>query len=221
MGRFTSHTLAMTSPTPTFPDFYDQAPRLLVRDPLAEFLGAAAGGVIEYGYADVVRLAGHSCPTVAGAYLMVRRGLRALYGDALPERGGIDVVMQGAANAGTTGVIASVAQLLTGAAAETGFQGIGPSARFARNDLLRFGGAVDAILALRRRDSGAGVQLQLDASIVAWSEDMPALLPRAIAGRASADELARFGQLWQERVRRMLVEHADDPRLVRLNDWPQ
>lgn len=31
-------------------------------DPLAEFLGAAEGGLIEYGYADAVKLAGHSCP---------------------------------------------------------------------------------------------------------------------------------------------------------------
>lgn len=210
-----------TLPTPSYPTFFADAPRLVLRDPLAEFLGAAAGGVIEYGYLDAVRLAGHSCPTVAGAYLMVLHGLRALYGQALPERGGVDVVMQGVRDAGTTGVMASVAQLLTGAAPETGFHGIGPGARFARNDLLHFGGAIDGVLALRRRDSGAGVQLQLDASIVPWDAEMQALLPKAITGRAQVAELTRFGQLWQERVRRMLIEHADDPRLVQLSDWPR
>jgi hypothetical protein len=59
---------------PAFPDFFSDAPRIAVRDPLAEFLGAADGGVIEYRYADVVKLAGHSCPTVASAFLMARSG---------------------------------------------------------------------------------------------------------------------------------------------------
>ena len=77
--------------TETFPAFFAQAPTLRVRDPLAQFLGAATDGLLEYHYADAVRLAGHSCPTVAGAYLLTRRGLRALYGDDLPERGNIAV----------------------------------------------------------------------------------------------------------------------------------
>ncbi|NLY64247.1 MAG: hypothetical protein GX070_04730 [Alcaligenaceae bacterium] len=54
----------------SFPSFFDQAPTISLRDPLAGFLGAAHNGVIQYTYTDVVKLAGHSCPTVAGAYLM-------------------------------------------------------------------------------------------------------------------------------------------------------
>ena len=49
------------------PAFYAQAPRITVHDALAELLGAAEGGLIEYGYEDAVRLAGHSCPTVASS----------------------------------------------------------------------------------------------------------------------------------------------------------
>jgi hypothetical protein len=52
-----------------FPAFFDQAPVLRLHDPLAQLLGAATDGVIEYRYADAVRVAGHSCPTVAGAWL--------------------------------------------------------------------------------------------------------------------------------------------------------
>ena len=62
--------------TETFPDFFTQAPILRVRDPLAQFLGAARDGIIEYHYADAVRLAGHSYPTV---YLLTLRGLRTFY----------------------------------------------------------------------------------------------------------------------------------------------
>ncbi|NMW25772.1 hypothetical protein HFP05_15800, partial [Rhodanobacter denitrificans] len=44
-----------------YPAFYEQAPRILMRDPLAAFLGAAEDGLLEYRYPDAVRLAGHSC----------------------------------------------------------------------------------------------------------------------------------------------------------------
>lgn len=47
------------------PEFFDAVPPLRLRDPLAAFLGAAEEGVLEYRYIDAVRLAGHSCPTVA------------------------------------------------------------------------------------------------------------------------------------------------------------
>lgn len=205
---------------PRLPDFFDQAPTLTVRDPLSEFLGAAEGGMLRYGYADAVRLAGHSCPTVAGAYLMTLHGLRALYGDALPVRGEVAAFMHDARDSGTTGVTASVVQLLTGAAPETGFHGIGPTGRFARNELLHFGRSdVPGVFGLQRTDTGAAVALQLNAALVPWNEEMPRVLPYAIAGRASEEQLRRFGQLWQQRVRAMLVDFADDAQLVQVTPW--
>ena len=74
-----------------YPAFFDQAPAITVHDGLAEFLGAFSGAMITYRYIDAVRLAGHSCPTVAGAYLMTRRALQLLYPDHTPERGAIQV----------------------------------------------------------------------------------------------------------------------------------
>lgn len=199
-----------------FPAFFAAAPRLTVRDPLADFLGTAPGGVMEYGYADAVRLAGHSCPTVASAYLMAVYGLRALYGGQLPVRGEIAVYLRDARDSGANGVVATVLQLLTGAAAETGFRGIG--ARFSRYELLRFDQPVQQTVGLRRNDTGQAVQVSLDASLVGWTDEMRALLPKAVAGRASDAELTHFGQLWQDRVRR-IFEHADDPRLIRISAW--
>ena len=58
-----------------FPDFFAEVPVLTLRDGLAQLLGASDDGVIEYHYADAVRLAGHSCPTVAGGWLSVRAAL--------------------------------------------------------------------------------------------------------------------------------------------------
>ena len=107
------------------PAFFDAVPTIRLRDPLAEFLGATTDGVLEYGYLDAVKLAGHSCPTVASAYWMTYRALRALYPDSLPERGNIRVEFSKAFAEGTTGVIANIVGLLTGAAGEGGFKGIG------------------------------------------------------------------------------------------------
>lgn len=200
-----------------FPAFFGQVAPLQIRDPLAAFLGSAQDGLMTYGYADAVRLAGHSCPTVAGAWLMVVHGLRALYGAEVPVRGEVEVHMRGASDEGVVGVMAQVAQLLTGATTETGFKGL--RGRFVRTHLLAYdAGAVQGELALRRVDTGARVDLALDTSVVAWEplDEMQRLLPLAVAGRAEAAQLARFGQLWQDRVRRMLTEHADDPRLIQV-----
>ena len=202
-----------------FPEFYAHAPTITVRDPLAQFLGAARQGVIEYGYIDVVRLSGHSCPTVAGAYLMAIHGLRALYGDEMPVRGDVEVFMRDASGSGVTGVISSVVQLVTGAAAETGFPGAGSLSLFARKNLLTFGADVDGVLGMRRRDTSKAVTVHLDSAIVPWPDEMRPLIAKAFSQQANSAELERFAQLWQERVRLMLVEYADNPALVWVNDW--
>lgn len=201
------------------PEFYDQAPRILTRDPLAAFLGSAKGGLLSYGYADAVRLAGHSCPAVAGAWLMLWSGLSWLYGDEIPERGGIEVFLRDGREQGTTGVMAAVAGLVTGAAPETGFGGVGPLGLFARRGLLRFEAPIDGVMALRRRDLGRGVLLDLDTGRTPQSPELRALTPKALAGSATPEELERFGAAWQERVRRMLIDHAEDPRLIHIYDW--
>ncbi|EMS3099689.1 hypothetical protein KAC34_002004 [Neisseria gonorrhoeae] len=197
------------------PEFFDRAPTLTVQDPLAAFLGAAENGILTYRYADAVRLCGHSCPTVAGAYLMVIKGLKALYGEELPERGGIEAAMQGTRDEGTVGVTASVVQLLTGATPETGFGGIGMQGRFARRNLLSFGaGEINGTLTLRRKDNGKTVAVSLNAALQPFAPQMRDIMPKAVGGSASAKELERFGQLWQARVKAFLTESADDPQFV-------
>jgi len=203
----------------SFPSFFAEAPRLRVRDPLSEFLGASEDGVLDYSYEDAVRLAGHSCPAVAGAYLMVVNGLSYLYDDSLPERGGIEVFMRAECEEGTAGVVASIATLLTGAAAEGGFHGIGPAHRFARRHLLRFGADIEGVMAFRRSDTLAGVVVDIDTSAVPHAHGMAALMRAAVSGEADAAGLAGFAELWQDRVRRMLIEHSDDPKLIHLYEW--
>lgn len=194
-----------------FPRFFADAPRITMRDPLAEFLGAADGGVIEYCYGDVVKLAGHSCPTVASAFLMARAGLAALYPGALPERGAVRVDMPDAADEGVSGVIGSVIGMITGAAGQGGFHGI--AGRFDRRSLLSFGAAGLGRPRLTRTDSGAAVSVFVRAERVPGDPRMRGLMQQCISGTATPEEKADFRELWQDRVRRLLAS-VDDPDLV-------
>ena len=49
-----------------YPAFFDQAPAIMMRDPLAALLGAAENGLIEYHHLDAVRLAGSRGRSPAG-----------------------------------------------------------------------------------------------------------------------------------------------------------
>lgn len=197
------------------PDFYAQAPIVKTFDPLAQLLGAADGGLLDYTYADVVRLSGHSCPTVAGAFLSGRAALRALYPEGPAERGMIEVLMPAPAHHGTTGVVAQVLTLLTGAAGENGFRGLG--GQFARNGLLHFAGRheSDAFI-FRRLDNHQSVSVELDTASVPGDPRMRELLTAIVQGSASADDKQAFAKIWQDRVRRMLLNFADDERVIKL-----
>jgi hypothetical protein len=196
----------------TYPEFFAEVPRLTLHDPLAELLGAAENGLIEYSYTDAVKLAGHSCPTVAGAYLMTLRALAKLYPDGHPERGGIRVELKPAQADGTAGVTAAVAGLLTGAAGEGGFKGL--AGRFSRRNLLAFAAAIDAEIGFTRIDSGACATVTYHPEVVPPSPELQELMPKLLSGAASAADKTEFGRLWQMRVKRILIDHFDDPELV-------
>lgn len=184
-----------------FPDWFDAIPPLILYDPLAERLGAADGGLIEYRYADAVRLAGHSCPTVACAWLMATRGMQALWPAGPPERGATRVEFRDQRDEGTTGVTAAVFMLVTGAADLSGFKGLGGS--FDRR-LASFGAGVPGTVRLTRLDNGQAVVLSSDAARVPPDPRMQGALRAMLDGSASRHTLSEFARLWQERTRRIL-----------------
>lgn len=197
-----------------YPTFFDQAPTITLRDPLSEFLGSFEEGIVEYGYLDAVKLAGHSCPNVAGTYLMTVKALAALYGDEIPERGAVTVTFPDGVESGVTGVMASVAALITGAAGLGGFKGIGD--RFDRRDLLRFNAELACEVAFERADTGARAEASFAAFVVPMSDETRLLLGRLIAHQADDGEARRFQWQWQERVRGILIDHVDDPALIQV-----
>ena len=193
------------------PAFFDEVRSLSVCDPLAEFLGAAEGGRIEYRYIDAVRLAGHSCPTVAAAYWMTLKALTSLYPDSPPQRGGIRVEFREQLLSGVTGVIANVVALLTGATHDSGFKGIG--GRFDRRQLLYFAADVTEEIRFTRIDTGQAVDVAARLQRVPFAPQTSELMQKCLAGSASAEETARFRENWQARVRALLLDHGDDPEV--------
>lgn len=197
------------------PDFFDAVPPVVMHDPLAETLGAAEAGVLEYSYADAVKLAGHSCPTVAGAWVMTTRALRHLYGDELPRRGEVRVEVRQQQGEGVAGVIGSVAGWLTGAAGDGGFKGL--AGRYARRGLLSYGAAIEGELRFTRTDTGASVETTCHSEIVERPAELKALMQAALDPSADAPARRAFAEAWQEWVRRILVDHGNDSALVTLS----
>jgi hypothetical protein len=193
------------------PAFFQQVPRLVVRDPMAELLGCAKGGIFEYCYGDAVRLTGHSCPTVAMAYWLTVKSLRLLYPDGLPVRGHIEVQFRDSARSGDVGIVATVVQMLTGAAGSSGFKGLG--GRFARAGLMRIVPELPLSLRYRRQDTGVAVDAAAVLSLAPVDPDLQRLIERNARGRLDGPAMAELGRLWQERVRFLLLEAGDDPAI--------
>lgn len=227
-----------------YPDFFDAVPQISLYDPLSEFLGATGDGVMRYGYIDAVRLAGHSCPTVASAYWSTCKALSFLYpgavmtrcGEAvrcgndrlhhlpkqllrsnvsmvhMPVRGDISVEFSQDSTSGVTGVIANVVSMLTGAMSDNGFKGLG--GRFDRRKRLHF--AVEGMqgeMRFTRLDTGQAVYVAANLHLVPASPRMPVLMASCLSGSATQAEANEFRQLWQARVRSILLEHGDDPAI--------
>lgn len=192
-----------------YPDFFDAVPRIGLYDPLAEFLGATEQGVLQYSYFDAVRLAGHSCPTVASAYWATYKALSALYPNATPVRGDIRVEFRRSNEVGVTGVIANIVSMLTGAMSDSGFKGVG--GRFDRRERLFFAVTMQGEIRYTRLDTNQAVEIAFNLQRVPASPRLPELMEKCLSNTANRVEATEFREHWQERVRCILLDHGDDP----------
>lgn len=69
-------------------------------------------------------------------------------------------------------------------------------------------------LRFTRLDTGAAVEVACDLSRIGGDARMRELMPLCLVGRAVADEIKLFRALWQNRVRRVLLDHADDSNVT-------
>ena len=199
----------------TYPQFFDKIPTIKLKDDLALFLGAFDDGIIEFSYLDIVKSAGHSCPTVLGAYLMTLKGLEALYENELPKRGEILVEFKESQTTGVAGVIANVIMNITGATTTNGFKGL--AGKYDRNHLMKFEQDINgASVRFTRIDTEQSVDVFYDASSIKAHEDMNFLMQKSLQGNATSEEKKEFRKLWQQRVEIIFenMEHIIKTKLV-------
>jgi hypothetical protein len=186
-----------------YPLFFDEVDSILLYDPLSDFLGAFEEGKVEISYLDCVKQAGHSCPTVAGAYLMTMIGLKMLYSYELPKRGNIYIEIKGKKTEGTIGVIGNIISFIVGASGEEGFKGI--QGKFSRNKLIAYDQKIMGEVTLRRVDNNISVSLSYDPSLIPGDQRLKPLMEKVLQGKASVQENNLFQELWQERVKDILL----------------
>jgi len=181
-----------------YPKFFNTIETIKLQDPLSNLLGTFENGLIEFSYLDVVKNAGHSCPTVAGAYLLALEGLKALYKNNTPVRGEIFVSFSEDSSEGVAGVIANVLSHITGATETLGFKGL--NGNFVRHDLMQFNAEISSSIKLQRLDTGKTVELVYNPSSIAQNPQTGPLMQKIMQNIATQEEKKLFGTYWQERV---------------------
>jgi hypothetical protein len=187
-----------------YPEFFDEIEHIVLKDELSEFLGATEGGIIDISYLEMVKMAGHSCGVVSGAYLMALKGLKALFGEELPKRGEIKVELKGTLE-DNTGVTAQVLSNITGATSDTGFLGL-PNGKFNRRNLLFFGADISANVRFTRMDTGKSVDVSYTPGKVV---NPKGVLMTAIGPDATEESRRTFPERWQKMVK-TIFDHADE-----------
>ncbi|MDC7243748.1 MAG: hypothetical protein PQJ44_07440 [Sphaerochaetaceae bacterium] len=190
-----------------YPNFFNNIETIKLKDDLSDFLGAFEDGIVEFTYLDIVKCAGHSCPTVAGAYLMAREALKVLFRDSIAKRGEIVVEFKEDIEEGVAGVVANVISNITGATSTDGFKGIG--GRFSRCDLMFFNTDITSSVRFSTIDSSKSVDVYYHAARVYPEEKQSELLQKIKMGLASKEEIKEFGILWQKRVENIFL-NVDD-----------
>lgn len=199
-----------------YPKYYDLVPKIVLYDSLSDFLGALDDGIISISYLDVVKYAGHSCPTVAGAYLMSYLAIQEFSGNKkLINRGDIKIYAKGPKDEGTNGVIANVAAYVCGINDESGFAGIG--GKMSRKNKLFYDNTLRCDLKFEYQ--GNVIEMSYNPSSIRPDKNMIPLLQKIIKGIASENETKTFKILWQNRVEKILLnrDNYDEIISIRLN----
>jgi len=189
-----------------YPSFFDTIQPIVLIDPLADILGAFDGGKYTLSYTDIVKASGHSCPTVASAFLMLRLGLETLYPNTPVIRGNIDVSFKEVLHVGATGVISLVASHITGATDVSGFKGFGT--QFVRHGLMHFNVPLTGMMQLKRMDTGDAVEVSYDLSALPADPTLNALMQNVLQKKATEEEKNAFKTQWQARVE-TIIKHPE------------
>lgn len=189
-----------------YPIFFDTIETIKLRDDLSSFLGSLEDGLVEFSYLDIVKSAGHSCPTVAGAYIMTFVALKELYRNETPKRGEVSVSFKEDSSEGTTGVIANVITQIIGVTETYGFKGL--NGKFKRYGLMKFNDHISTSVKFKRLDTNKIVEIIYNPNPISFNPKVPVLMEKLLKGIATNYEKEEFGILWQERVKN-IFENID------------
>ncbi len=196
-----------------YPDFFNTIPDIRLNDPLSDLLGTFENGELTISYLDVCKGSGHSCPTVAGAYLMCYHALRVLYPHGSAVRGKISVQFAAKMEEGVTGVVSNVISYITGATDKSGFKGL--NGNFIRHSLMAFEQKIPSVR-FTRTDTQESLDVYYTPDIIGTDPRQMPLMQAIMQNRASDEEKKEFGRLWQKRVKSIMIENFDNPQLIRI-----
>jgi len=207
-----------------FRDFlYDVKP-IKFKEPLAETLGAFTenDATLEYSFIETVKMAGHACPTVTGAYMSCQEALDMLYQDEIPTRGNIAIAIYGEQDEGVYGVIGQVFSFLTGASSISGFKGL--AHKYKRKDLLQFSSKkIDSeamCFGFKRLDNEARVLVKFYSQRVPYPADkaikLSQLMKKVLWEKATDAEKKELQDLFIGKVKVMLVERKEIQNWLKL-----
>ncbi len=191
------------------PALFPDSPVITFYDPLGELLGTG-DGFYEYSFDDAVKLAGHACPTVAGAFVMTLRAVDELYGEQTPERGDLRIEVAGSEHKGSTGPFSQVLTLLSGAAAENGFQGL--NGKHIRRGLLSFAPSEaegPITVTFHRLSNDQQVTLTYNPSAIPADPQMMEDMQSTLSGTADKDSRQSFRTRWRKRVDRIVADRGN------------
>lgn len=167
--------------------------KISVYEPFSNFLlGTEEEKSFDLTLLDVVRFAGHACPSMVGAFLISRRVIKELFPTGVCVRGDVEIDIPSAATQGATGPISNVFGFIFGAWGDTGFGGL--NGQFVRRGLVRYSVSDLPPGAFRFRNVKTG------ACIDAFYN--PGLAPFA------PDEHEPFQLQWRRKIKSIL-EHPD------------
>ena len=134
--------------------------------------------------------------------ILVREGLKRLYPKRLPVRGEIEVFFKEGIKEGSTGVVANVFSLITGATDVWGFKGL--KGHFSRTQLMHFEAQIALHVKMKRIDTGMEVEVAYDPSAIPFDPRVSDMMPKLFTSLLTPEEKALFARLWQERVVKIL-----------------
>jgi hypothetical protein len=135
---------------------------------------------------------------------MALHGLKALYGDDMPQRGEIKVELKKSPTDDNSGVVGCVLSNITGATTNYGFGGI-PTGKYNRRDLLFYEADIETDVRFTRLDTGKSIGVDYRPKRVV---NPMAILKSAIGPDAKEEDIKSFPVRFQAMVK-TVFENAD------------